>query len=170
MLTNNMAAYHIKKELPNYMTARTFSLPRELIAQNQQLASNDLGDILDARRPTPNASRQVTPKSKPSKKKKKSPDPNNPSITPTVFQSDGLSLAVVSSDSKEFTGGKKQSSGFQHYIDGKKINLGKVAGQYANLDRTVKIAIESRKNSTTADGGSSPKGSSLERQAGMDLM
>ena len=69
------------------MTARTFSLPRDLIAQNTHLASNDLGDIMDARRPTPNKvkDRQVTPKIKPSKKKKKSPDLNSPTITPTVF-------------------------------------------------------------------------------------
>ena len=112
MLTNNMAAYHIKKELPQFMTQRTFSLPREIIANNSQLASNDLGDIMDARKPTPLKARQITPKTKQTKKKKRSPDIHSPTITPTVFQSDGLALALVSSDSKEFTGSKKTGSGF----------------------------------------------------------
>lgn len=55
---------------------------------------------------------------KPLKKKKKFMDFINgqPAVTPTVFSSDGLTLALVKSDNKEFYGRRVGGSGFQHFI------------------------------------------------------
>mmetsp|Transcript_3871 Transcript_3871/g.5165 ORF Transcript_3871/g.5165 Transcript_3871/m.5165 type:complete len:199 (+) Transcript_3871:86-682(+) len=131
------------------MTNRTLSLPRELLSQNAHMASSDLENIMDATRHTPNRVK-MTPRSKPTKKKKSKDWNGSPSITPTIFKSDGLALALVSSDSKEFAG-RKGGSGFQHFVNANK-GVGKIKNNYQNLDRTVKLAIESRKNSPSAGG------------------